>query len=101
MQEIRCDYFEWYDVECEGRNGEVITHLNNRRIYLEEKIALLEENIMQLQAKLAAKKEKKIARKRQLQKLMKFGGFLIVLFMAMMLMKMQRTVNGKGWPYIM
>ncbi|KAK1362801.1 GRF-type domain-containing protein [Heracleum sosnowskyi] len=67
--DIRCDYFEWYDGGFEGRHGEVITHLNSRRIYLKAKIELLEEKIVQLEAELTTKKEKKVARKKQLQKL--------------------------------
>ncbi|KAK1389597.1 hypothetical protein POM88_017775 [Heracleum sosnowskyi] len=99
--DIRCDYFEWYDRGFEGRHEEVIIHLNSRRIYLEAKIELLEEKIVQLEAELATKKEKKVARKKQLQKLMKFGCFVIVLLMVVMVIKMQRTVNVNGWQYIM
>ncbi|KAK1393489.1 hypothetical protein POM88_012545 [Heracleum sosnowskyi] len=99
--DIRCDYFEWYDREFEGRHGEVITHLNSRRIYLEAKIELLEEKIVQLEVELATKKEKKVTRKKQVQKLMKFGCFVIVLLMDVMVIKMQRTVNVNGWQYIM
>ncbi|KAK1356000.1 hypothetical protein POM88_049256 [Heracleum sosnowskyi] len=99
--DIQCDYFEWYDGGFEGRHGKVITHLNSRRIYLEVKIELLEEKIVQLEAELATKKEKKVVRKKQLQKLMKFGCFVIVLLMAVMVIKMQRTVNVNGWQYIM
>ncbi|KAK1398088.1 GRF-type domain-containing protein [Heracleum sosnowskyi] len=99
--DIQCDYFEWYDGGFDGRHGEVITHLNSRRVYLEAKIELLEEKIVQLEAELATKKEKKVARKKQLQKLMKFGFFAIVLLMAVMVIKMQRTVNVNEWKYIM
>lgn len=59
MQDICSNYFEWYDMEPDDRHGIVITHLNNRRLYFEEKIALLEERIMQLEAKLATKKREK------------------------------------------
>ncbi|KAK1363267.1 hypothetical protein POM88_038828 [Heracleum sosnowskyi] len=99
--DIRCDYFEWYDGGFEERHEEVITHLNSIRIYLEAKIELLEEKIVQLEAELATKKEKKVARKKQLQQLMKFGCFAIVLLMDVMVIKMHRTVNVNGWQYIM
>ncbi|KAK1357406.1 hypothetical protein POM88_050662 [Heracleum sosnowskyi] len=99
--DIRCDYFEWYDGEPEGRHGGVITYLNNKYIYLEVKIELLEEKIVQLEAEIETKKEKKVARKKQVEKLMKFVCFVIVLLMAVMVIKMQRTVNVNGWKYIM
>ena len=57
-QDSRCDYFEWFDVETEGWHGDVITQLNNRRIYLEEKIALLEEKVSMLEGKLTTNKKK-------------------------------------------
>lgn len=42
LQEI-CDYFGRYDVQFEGRHEDVTTYLNNRRIFLEEEINMLEE----------------------------------------------------------
>ena len=40
-----CHFFEWFDQDFSGRAFDVITHLNHRRIYLEEKLKLLEENL--------------------------------------------------------
>lgn len=86
MQDNRCDYFEWYDVEFTGRNGDVITHLNNRRIFLEEKINLLEERIAVLERDVTKKKEKKRALKKKnaLNTKILFG--VNVVFLAMLLM---------------
>ncbi|KAK1355045.1 GRF-type domain-containing protein [Heracleum sosnowskyi] len=82
----RCDYFEWYGVEVAGRNGDVITHLNNRRIFLEEKINLLEEKITVLEQDIRKKKEKKRALKKKNVQYMKVMFGVNVVFLAMLLM---------------
>ena len=41
----RCNFFEWFDQDFSRRAFDVITHLHHRRIYLEEKLKLLEENL--------------------------------------------------------
>lgn len=34
MHDIKCgDYFEWYNLEFDDRHGDMITHLNNKRIF--------------------------------------------------------------------
>ncbi|KAK1384972.1 GRF-type domain-containing protein [Heracleum sosnowskyi] len=40
-----CDFFEWYDLDFTGRAKTVITDLNHRRIFLEEKMRLVEEDL--------------------------------------------------------
>lgn len=42
---VGCHFFEWFDEEFSGRAYDVITHLNRRRIYLEEKLKVIEENL--------------------------------------------------------
>lgn len=105
MQDSRCDYFQWYDTEFRGRNAEVITHLNNRKIYLEAKIELLEEKIVMLEEKVAKKKEKNREKKVKFGKywkILKIFGFVTVVFIAVLVMKSQqkKNVNG-GWLYVM
>ncbi|WOH11656.1 hypothetical protein DCAR_0831146 [Daucus carota subsp. sativus] len=55
---LRCEYFQWFNQEVDGRNGDIITHLNNRRIFLEEKIKLLEERIAYWKEKLLRRRAK-------------------------------------------
>ena len=95
MQDSRCDYFEWYDMEIEGRHGDVIIHLNNRRIYLENSIGLLEEKISMLESKLEAKKQKNQVLQKT-AKSTKIYCFVIVLLMAMLVMNFQRSASAKG-----
>ncbi|KAK1404753.1 GRF-type domain-containing protein [Heracleum sosnowskyi] len=98
----RCDYFEWYDVEVEGRLGDIITHLNNRRIFLEEKICLLEDTITMLEGRVATKKSKKKALQAKFAKFIKIFSFVIVILIAMLVMKSQKKKNGNdGWLSIM
>ncbi|KAK1403292.1 GRF-type domain-containing protein [Heracleum sosnowskyi] len=40
-----CHFFQWADEGFTGRAFDVITHLNHRKIYLEEKLKLVEQNI--------------------------------------------------------
>ncbi|WOH11753.1 hypothetical protein DCAR_0831244 [Daucus carota subsp. sativus] len=40
-----CHYFEWFAEEFCPRSLDVITHLNHRRIYLEEKLKVVEEDL--------------------------------------------------------
>ncbi|KAL8145735.1 hypothetical protein AgCh_003763 [Apium graveolens] len=40
-----CHFFEWIDEGFNGRAYDVVTHLNHRRVYLEEKLKLVEENL--------------------------------------------------------
>ncbi|KAK1365153.1 GRF-type domain-containing protein [Heracleum sosnowskyi] len=101
-QDSRCDYFEWYDVEVEGRLGDVITHLNNRRIFLEEKIRLLEDTITMLKGRVATKKSKKKALQAKFAKFIKIFSFVIVILIAMLVMQSQKKKNGNdGWLSIM
>ena len=41
-----CHYFEWFAEEFCPRSLNVISHLNHRRIYLEEKLKLVEDLII-------------------------------------------------------
>ncbi|KAK1396690.1 hypothetical protein POM88_006553 [Heracleum sosnowskyi] len=40
-----CDFFKWYDPDFIGRVKTVITDLNHRRIFLEEEMRLVEEDL--------------------------------------------------------
>ncbi|KAL1824550.1 hypothetical protein ACET3Z_011328 [Daucus carota] len=40
-----CHFFEWIDEGFSGRAFDVITHLNHRRIFLEEKLKHVEEDL--------------------------------------------------------
>ena len=42
---VGCHFYEWFNQDFSGRAFDAITHLNHRRIYLEEKLKLLEENL--------------------------------------------------------
>lgn len=42
---LRCHFFEWFEEDFTGRALGIITHLNQRRIYLEEKLKVVEENL--------------------------------------------------------
>ncbi|KAK1363814.1 GRF-type domain-containing protein [Heracleum sosnowskyi] len=55
-----CHFFQWFEEEFCGRSLDVITHLNHRRIYLEEKLKLVEENLAEsIEKKIVLKAEKK------------------------------------------
>nr|XP_017223666.1 PREDICTED: uncharacterized protein LOC108200106 isoform X2 [Daucus carota subsp. sativus] len=51
-------FFTCSEKAVDGRNGDIITHLNNRRIFLEEKIKLLEERIAYWKEKLLRRRAK-------------------------------------------
>ncbi|KAL8102762.1 hypothetical protein AgCh_027325 [Apium graveolens] len=52
--------FEWYDKDFVGRTNDVVEHLNNRRIFLEEKMSLVEEKLnMKVEKKLAIEDDNK------------------------------------------
>ncbi|KAK1382317.1 GRF-type domain-containing protein [Heracleum sosnowskyi] len=55
-----CQFFQWVDEGFSGRAFDVITHLNHRRIYLEEKLKLVEENVEQNIEKRRILKEEKM-----------------------------------------
>lgn len=97
--------FEWYDAEIHGRNGDVITHLNHRRIYLEAKINLLEEKISMLEEEVAKKKEKSIAKKVKFGKVMKifkiFSCVIVVLIAVSVMKSRQKRKCNDGWLSIM
>ncbi|KAK1355387.1 hypothetical protein POM88_048643 [Heracleum sosnowskyi] len=40
-----CKFFEWYNNDFTGRTKDVVVHLNNRRIVLEEKLSMVEEKL--------------------------------------------------------
>ncbi|WOH00903.1 hypothetical protein DCAR_0520279 [Daucus carota subsp. sativus] len=42
-----CHFFEWFEEDFSPKALEVITHLNQRRIFLEEKLELVEGNLSQ------------------------------------------------------
>ncbi|KAK1398687.1 GRF-type domain-containing protein [Heracleum sosnowskyi] len=44
---LGCHYFEWFDEDFTGIALDLITHLNHMRIYLEEKLKLVEETLAQ------------------------------------------------------
>ncbi|XP_074362702.1 uncharacterized protein LOC141702974 isoform X2 [Apium graveolens] len=52
-----CYFFEWFNQDFSGRAFDVITHLNHRRLYLEEKLKLVEENLAENVEKKNALKE--------------------------------------------
>lgn len=54
-----CDFFEWYEVDFIGISRNVITDFNHRRIFLEEKLKLVEENLAVSNEKKKALKEEK------------------------------------------
>ena len=92
---MRCEYFQWFDQEVDGRNGDIITHLNNRRIFLEEKIKLLEERIVILEGKVAKKKGKN----RAMEKTVMFLKLMTCVFVALfaMLLMVCKTKGSSGW----
>ena len=52
MQEDNgCHYFEWFAEEFCPRSLDVITRLNHRRIYLEEKHKVVEEDLVESKVK--------------------------------------------------
>ena len=42
-----CHFFQWCDEAFTGRAFDVVTHLNHRRLYLEMKLKLVEEDLEQ------------------------------------------------------
>ncbi|KAL1805327.1 hypothetical protein ACET3Z_028395 [Daucus carota] len=97
--ELRCEYFQWFDQEVDGRNGDVITHSNNRRIFLEEKIKLLEEMIVILEGKVAKKKGKN----RAMEKTVMISKLIICVFVALfaMLLMVCKSKSNSGWLQLM
>mgnify|MGYP003365842768 CR=1 FL=1 len=56
-----CHFFEWFEEDFIPKSMEVITHLNQRRIFLEEKMELVEENLAKIiEKKKVLKEEKKL-----------------------------------------
>ncbi|KAK1403056.1 GRF-type domain-containing protein [Heracleum sosnowskyi] len=56
-----CHFFQWFEEEFCGRSLDVITHLNHKRIYLEEKLKLVKENLAEsIEKKIVLKAEKKL-----------------------------------------
>ncbi|KAK1362262.1 GRF-type domain-containing protein [Heracleum sosnowskyi] len=56
-----CHFFQWFEEEFCGRSLDVITHLNHRRIYLEKKLKLVEENLAKsIEKKIVLKAERKV-----------------------------------------
>ncbi|XP_074364820.1 uncharacterized protein LOC141705840 [Apium graveolens] len=82
----RCNYFRWYDPQTLGRHGDVITHLNNKRIFQDEKMAFLKEQIAMLEEKLASSEEKR----RDLKKKNGYYGkiYFIVIYLLVVLAKL-------------
>lgn len=51
-----CHFFEWFEEDFSPKTSEVITHLNQRRIFLEEKLELVEANLSQMTEKKGAQR---------------------------------------------
>ena len=84
-----CHFFEWFDQDFSGRAFDVITHLNHRRIYLEEKLKLLEENLAENGEKKKTLKEDVrglILENNRLKTQLKFCVVLCVVMLAVVLM---------------
>lgn len=78
-----CKFFEWYDNDFTGRTKDVVVHLNNRRIFLEEKMSLVEEKLaMEVEKKLAVENDKK-----KLGRTVKIFSYIIVVLVAVLMMK--------------
>lgn len=92
-----CHFFQWCDEAFTNRTLDVITHLNHRRLFLEEKLKLVEENLEQscekkkilksekmklLQERAAVEVEKKLIAKR-----LKLCLVVVVLLLAIMTLK--------------
>ncbi|WOG95433.1 hypothetical protein DCAR_0414752 [Daucus carota subsp. sativus] len=85
----RCNFFEWFDQDFSRRAFDVITHLNHRRIYLEEKLKLLEENLAENGEKKKTLKEDVrglILENNRLKTQLKFCVVLCVVMLAVVLM---------------
>ncbi|KAL1827008.1 hypothetical protein ACET3Z_005420 [Daucus carota] len=54
-----CHFFEWFEEDFSPKALEVITHLNQRRIFPEEKLELVEANLSQMTEK------KEVAQRRE------------------------------------
>nr|XP_017245956.1 PREDICTED: ERI1 exoribonuclease 2-like [Daucus carota subsp. sativus] len=54
-----CHFFEWFEEDFSPKVSEVITHLNQRRIFLEEKLELVEANLSEMTGKKKVLKEEK------------------------------------------
>ena len=54
-----CHFFEWFEEDFSPKASEVITHLNQRRIFLEEKLELVEANLSEMTGKKKVLKEEK------------------------------------------
>ncbi|KAK1403507.1 GRF-type domain-containing protein [Heracleum sosnowskyi] len=90
-----CHFFEWFEEDFCPRALDVITHLNHRRIYLEKKLKLVEEELAEhVVKKKALKLEKhelieekvKLERdKNRVGKQLKLCVFVVVLFVALMI----------------
>ncbi|KAK1368869.1 hypothetical protein POM88_034961 [Heracleum sosnowskyi] len=77
-----CKFFEWYDNDFTGRTKDVVVHLNNRRIVLEEKLSMVEE-------KLAMEVEKKLvveAHNKKLGRTVKFFSYVMVVLVGVLMM---------------
>ncbi|WOG82017.1 hypothetical protein DCAR_0101176 [Daucus carota subsp. sativus] len=91
-----CHFFEWVDDDFSGRAMAVITHLNHRRLYLEEKLKLVEENLSEndekrkiLQCQVEELTEGRIvmqAENQMLKKQMYFCVCVVVAMVALVLM---------------
>ncbi|KAK1389012.1 hypothetical protein POM88_017190 [Heracleum sosnowskyi] len=71
---LTCYKPEWYDNDFTGRTKDVVVHLNNRRIVLEEKLSLVEERLaMEVEKKLAVE-----AHNKKLGRTVKFFSYVMV-----------------------
>ncbi|KAK1388996.1 hypothetical protein POM88_017174 [Heracleum sosnowskyi] len=77
-----CKFFERYDNDFTGRTKDVVVHLNNMRIVLEEKLSLVEERLaMEVEKKLAVE-----ARNKKLGRTVKFFSYVMVVLVGVLMM---------------
>nr|XP_017217006.1 PREDICTED: uncharacterized protein At4g04775-like [Daucus carota subsp. sativus] len=90
-----CHYFEWFGEEFCPRSLDVITHLNHRRIYLEEKLKVVEEYLAEsMEKKKLLKVERNLlievrmkleAEKNRMKRQMKLCVFVVVVLIAVLI----------------
>ncbi|KAK1364650.1 hypothetical protein POM88_040211 [Heracleum sosnowskyi] len=88
-----CKFFEWYDNDFTGRTKDVVVHLNNRRIVLEEKLSLVEERLaMEVEKKLAVE-----AHNKKLGRTVKFFSYVMVVLTLTDLFLTRNLYLAKAW----
>ncbi|KAK1405607.1 hypothetical protein POM88_005212 [Heracleum sosnowskyi] len=77
-----CKFFEWYDNDFTGRTKDVVVHLNNMRIVLEEKLSMVEEKLaMEVEKKLAVE-----AHNKKLGRTVNFFSYVMVVLVGVLTM---------------